>query len=71
MAVVDSNYEFIMVAIGANGRMSDGAVMTNTKLGQLLAKEELNIPPTKILPYSNYQLPFVFFFGRGWLRHLH
>jgi len=38
MAVVDSNYEFIMVDIGANGRMLDGAVITNTKFGQLLEK---------------------------------
>lgn len=28
-----TNYEFIMVDVGANGRMSDGAVITNTKLG--------------------------------------
>ncbi|KAL4091948.1 hypothetical protein QTP88_026547 [Uroleucon formosanum] len=60
MAVVDSNYEFIMVDVGANGCMSDGAVITNTKFGQLLEKGELNIPPPKIMPNSNYQLPFVF-----------
>lgn len=60
MAVVDSNYECIMVDVGANGRMSDAAVITNTKFGQLLEKGELNIPPPKIMPNSNYQLPFVF-----------
>lgn len=61
MAIVDSNYEFIMVDIGANGRMSDGAVLTNTKFGQLLEHEVLNLPPPQILPNSNYQLlPFVF-----------
>lgn len=49
-----------MVDVGANGRMSDGAVITNTKFGQLLEKGELNIPPPKIMPSSNYQLPFVF-----------
>jgi len=36
MAVVDSNYEFIMVDIGAN-------VITDTKFDQLLEKEVLNI----------------------------
>lgn len=60
MAVVDSNYKFIMVDVGANRRMSNAVVITNTKFGQLLEKVELNIPPPKIMPNSNYQLPFVF-----------
>lgn len=49
-----------MVDVGANGRMSDGAMITNTKFGQLLEKEELNISPPKIMSNSNYQFPFVF-----------
>lgn len=65
MAVVDSNYEFIMVDVGNNGRMSDGVVITNTKFGQLLEKRELNIPPSKIMPNSNCHL---FLSGT---RHLH
>lgn len=67
MAVVDSNYEFIMVDVGANGRMSDGAVITNTKFGQLLDKGELNIPPPKIMPNSNINC-HLFLSG---MRHLH
>jgi len=59
MAVTDSNYTFIMVDIGVNGRMSDG-VTTNTKFGKLSEKGELNIPSPKIMSNSNYQLQFVF-----------
>lgn len=64
MAVVDSNYEFIMIDVGANVRMSNGAVVTNTKFGQLLEKGELNISPQKIMPNSNHQLSLGF--CRGW-----
>lgn len=60
MTVVDSNYEFIMVDIGANGRMSDDAVIGNTKFGQALENITLNLPAPNMLPNSNYPLPFVF-----------
>lgn len=43
MAVVVSNYEFIMVDIGANGRMSSGALIVNTKFGQALENKKLNL----------------------------
>lgn len=34
MAVVNANYEFIMVDAGTNGRVSDGGVLQNTIFGQ-------------------------------------
>lgn len=60
MAIVNSNYEFIMVDVGANGRISDGGVITNTEFGQLLENQQLHLPPPKMLPNSRYELPFVF-----------
>ena len=31
MALVDSNYEFIFVDVGKNGRVSDGGVLEHTE----------------------------------------
>ncbi|KAL4084671.1 hypothetical protein QTP88_027598 [Uroleucon formosanum] len=45
MAVVDSNHEFIMVDVGANGRMSDGAVITNTKFDEAFALKDNFMKP--------------------------
>lgn len=39
MAVVNANYEFIMIDVGANGRVSDGGVFSNTKFYQTERKQ--------------------------------
>lgn len=60
MAIVNANYEFIMVEFGANGRLSDGGVVEFTPFYRKLINNELNIPqPSKPLN-SNKLLPFVF-----------
>jgi hypothetical protein len=41
LALVNSNYEFIMVDVGTNGRRSNGGVLGNSKFGQLLNKNSL------------------------------
>ncbi|XP_047543348.1 uncharacterized protein LOC125075683 [Vanessa atalanta] len=60
MAVVNANYEFIMVDIGTNGRVSDGSVLQNTTFGQQLKNNALNIPPPELLPGSFRKLPYFF-----------
>lgn len=60
MAVVNANYEFIMIDVGANGRVSDGGVFSNTKFYQKLKENKLKIPEPDYLPRSNIKLPFVF-----------
>lgn len=60
LAVVNANYEFIMVDVGINGRISDGGVLGITDFGQALANKTLNLPNPDILPNSNKKLPFVF-----------
>lgn len=60
MAVANANYEFIMVDVGINGRISDGGVISYTKFGQALADNTLRIPEPAQLPNSRKILPFVF-----------
>jgi len=44
MALVNSNYEFIFVDVGKNGRFSDWGVIEHTKFYQKLRNETLNLP---------------------------
>lgn len=49
MATTKSNYEFIVVDVGSNGRVSDGAVMKNTTFWNLFENNQLQIPEPEIL----------------------
>lgn len=60
MAIANANYEFIMVDVGANGRVSDGGVIRNTSFWNLFEDKLLNIPEPKELPNTNEKYPFVF-----------
>lgn len=60
LAVVNANYEFIMVDVGTNGRVSDGGVLQNTTFGKQLKNNALNIPPPALLPESNRKMPYFF-----------
>jgi len=60
MAVVNSNYEFIMEDAGINGRISDGGVLGNTAFGKALRDKLFKIPKPGTLPNSEKKLPFVF-----------
>lgn len=60
MAVVNANYEFIMIDVGINGRISDGGVFSHTDFGRAFSNNSLGIPEPAILPNSQKKLPFVF-----------
>lgn len=60
MAIVNAKYQFIMVDVGANGRISDGGVLKNTIFWQKLSQNQLNIPNARELPGSNKTFPYVF-----------
>lgn len=59
LALVDADYKFISVDIGAYGTNSDGGVFKSSSLGQVLANDSLNIPPPKPLPHSDVIVPHV------------
>ncbi|CAH2088771.1 unnamed protein product [Euphydryas editha] len=64
MAIVNANYEFIMVDVGTNGRVSDGGVLQNTKFGQKLRNNDLNIPRPAVVNNSTRSLPPICFCRR-------
>jgi hypothetical protein len=49
MALVDANYRFIYVNVGAQGRLSDAGVFSNSRLSTLLESKKLNLPPPRQL----------------------
>lgn len=59
LALVDANYKFIVVDIGAFGKNSDASILRNSNLGKGLQNGTLNIPSPKILPGGNDALPLV------------
>lgn len=60
MAVVNANLQFMMVDVGANGRISDGGVLYYTKFWEKFQNNTLNIPSPSCLPNTTEQFPYVF-----------
>lgn len=50
MALVDANYKFIAIDVGAYGRNSDGGIFANSNLGKAIASNSLNFPTDACLP---------------------
>ncbi|XP_033989775.1 protein ALP1-like [Trematomus bernacchii] len=53
MALVDSNYKFLYVDVGCNGRISDGGVFGGCSLQDALENRTFNIPAPAPLPASD------------------
>ncbi|XP_036334836.1 protein ALP1-like [Rhagoletis pomonella] len=60
LAACDANYTFTAVDIGAYGSQSDGGVMWNSIFGELLYKEQLDLPKPEVLPGTNKSFPHYF-----------
>ncbi|KAL3212571.1 hypothetical protein MRX96_007983 [Rhipicephalus microplus] len=50
MAVVDSQYLFRLVNVGAPGRFSDGGILQDSPIGERLHEGELSLPRAAMLP---------------------
>lgn len=59
MALVDAQYRFLYVDVGANGRQSDAQVFGKCGLNQALLDNSLNIPHDRYLPNTTDMAPFV------------
>ncbi|XP_036320480.1 protein ALP1-like isoform X3 [Rhagoletis pomonella] len=59
MALVDAEYKFLFVEVGAYGRESDGGVFARCKLSSALADNTIYFPPRRPLPNEADPMPFV------------
>ena len=59
MALVDANYKFMYVNVGASGHTSDAGVWERCGLKTALEENKINIPSGTFLPFSNRQCPYV------------
>ena len=60
LAVVDANYNFILVDVGAQGKNADGNVFANSNFGKRLKRHDLDLPLPASLPGSDITLPHAF-----------
>ncbi|XP_018405472.1 PREDICTED: uncharacterized protein LOC108781856 [Cyphomyrmex costatus] len=59
LAVSDAYYCFTLVDIGAEGRQSDGGIFANSKFGQRLERNEMNLPQPSAVEPNGPPLPYV------------
>ncbi|XP_068994236.1 uncharacterized protein [Neodiprion pinetum] len=59
MALVDADYRFIAIDVGAYGENSDGGIFANYAFGKAIYDGRLNIPPAKLLSGTNEPVPHV------------
>ena len=58
MALVDADYRFIYVNVGAQGRMSDAGVFANSRLSKLMERNKLNLPAPRQLT-NDFTCPYM------------
>lgn len=59
LALVDANYRFLAVYVGAYGKNSDGGIFASSRIGKSFANNTLHIPTDKALPGTDTFLPHV------------
>ena len=58
LGLVDAEYKFIWVDVGANGSTSDCAVFNNSKLKEALESSKLGLPSAEVLPGDDKAIPY-------------
>lgn len=59
LALVDADYNFIAVDVGAYGKNSDGGIFANSTLGKALQQGTLSVPQQAALPNTATEAPYV------------
>nr|XP_054924953.1 uncharacterized protein LOC129383940 [Dermacentor andersoni] len=60
MAVVDSECKYVLIHVGAEGRMSDGGTFKNSDFGHALSPGQLDIPSLGCLLGTSTNAPYAF-----------
>lgn len=58
LAIVDANYKFIFVDVGAYGKEGDSGIFNKCRISEIIKTSEY-FPPPEILPDTNKKLPYV------------
>jgi len=61
LALVDADYKFLFVDVGANGAGSDGGVFAETSLREGLEDDSIGLPPPEPLPGDEQGTPVPYF----------
>lgn len=64
LGVVDANYRFLYVKVGANGRQADASVLRSSQFYKDLKQGNLNLPPNEIV--AGLKLQYSFLADRGY-----
>ncbi|KAJ8895437.1 hypothetical protein PR048_000769 [Dryococelus australis] len=59
LTLVDANYKFLAVGVGAFGKNSDANIFSNSAIGKGLSEGNFNLPPPKPLPGEITNIPHV------------
>lgn len=59
MALVDSDYRFMYVNVGAQGRISDAGIFNNCRFYRAIQKNELGLPCPDLLSGTDVIMPYV------------
>lgn len=59
LALVDAQYKFIMIDVGAYGRNSDGGIYENSLMGQMFEQRRLNVPQNEPIYQHTEPMPYV------------
>lgn len=57
--MIDANYRFLTVDVGAYGKNNDGGIFASSRIGKFFANKTLQIPSDKELPGTETFLPHV------------
>lgn len=60
LALVDADYTFLVVDVGAEGSLSDPAVLKDSLFGKRMAAKKLKVPDSDFLPNTNSCLEYFF-----------
>lgn len=71
MAVVDANYNFIYIDVGAYGKECDSAVFKETQFWKNLIDNRLSIPLSTTKLGADFELPYVFVADEAFALHEH